>query len=372
MPQAVGAAPRAAPRKAAAGEAEGQQYVLKFVLVGDTNVGKSQLVLRFAQDQFSPEATKTVGMEFATRELAYYGGARLKAQIWDTAGQDRYSTLTQAYYRGAVGAMLVYDVTDRASFDAIKRWLKQVRDNAHRNIALSLIANKSDLAEEGRCVPTAEGLALAEAHGMDFVETSAATGENVETAFRRLIMAVARLLPEGKRRYSDGSSSSAAGILLRRMDSGGGGGGADAGAGDSDPPPEGWVRVESTLRAGGWSYENIWTGERVADAPRAPAVEYNTLHARALTRSFDLAGVGLPDDDARARARALATCASTSLARRASCRDGAGAGAAPGGALEGGRELQWRRQGGGGGGGAATRRRRGWRWRGPLGAAVGQ
>ncbi|KAG5179677.1 ras family-domain-containing protein [Tribonema minus] len=180
---------------------DGHVYTLKFVLVGDSSVGKSQLVSRFSKNLFLPETSSTVGMEFATRELAYYGGARLKAQVWDTAGQERFHSLTQAYYRGAVGALLVYDVTSRASFEGARRWLRQIRDNAHRNIAVSLVGNKSDRGGGAqRAVTTAEGVAFAEANGMDFVETSAATGENVETAFRRLIMAVARLLPEGKRR----------------------------------------------------------------------------------------------------------------------------------------------------------------------------
>jgi Ras family len=253
--------------------------------------------------------------------------------------------------------MLVYDMTSRSSFDNMKRWLKQIKDNAHRNIAVSLIANKCDRADE-RVVSTAEGLAFAEAHGMDFVETSAALAVNVETAFRRLIMAVARLLPEGKRSCSSAGSCSGAvtphALRTAAPSRGGGDTGADscgeeeerdaaavtdadsstnsasvngssssnnsaaaaAAAADSsaeqqqqqlepphtpvdlaEPPPEGWVRVESKARDGCWSYENIWTGERVSTRPLAPAIEYNTIQARALTHSVDVTGIGLHEPD---------------------------------------------------------------------------
>lgn len=264
-------------------EPKGEEYVLKFVLVGESNVGKSQLVSRFSKDEFSPDIQQTVGMEFATRELAYYGGATLKAQVWDTAGQERFHSLTQAYYRGAVGAMVVFDITDRKSFDCVPNWLRQIKDNAHRNIALSLVANKSDRGDE-RVVTTAEGLAFAEANGMDFVETSAQISTNVETAFRRLIMAVARLLPEGKK------AMAIAAAPPKKEDT-------NVVDVEDGPPPLGWLRLPSLARDGCYSYENIWTGERVGTKPTSMAVEYNTIQARALTHSIDVIGIGLREPE---------------------------------------------------------------------------
>jgi small GTP-binding protein len=262
-----------------------EEYVLKFVLVGDSDVGKSQLVLRFSKDQFSQNPMQTVGMEFATRELSYCDNIHLKAQIWDTAGQDRPLSLTQAYYRGAVGAMLLYDVTNRESFDNVKKWLKQIKENSHRNIAISLIATKIDRTKD-RVISAAEGLTFAEENGMDYVETSAVTGENVENAFRRQIMAVARLLPEGKRRNTETSSNCSAGKeekLPKQQ--------------YAEFPPEGWILSKSKLRVGEASYENIWTGERVSECPCSSAVEYNTIQSRALTQSTDMTGIGIKDFD---------------------------------------------------------------------------
>jgi len=246
--------------------------VLKFVLVGDSDVGKSQLVLRFTKDLFISEPSKTIGMEFATRELEYYNNASIKAQIWDAAGKERGSSFLQAYYRKALGTMLIYDVTDRNSFENILKWHRQIKESTHRNIAVSLIANKIDLAEN-RTVSAAEGLALAKENGMDYVETSAKTGKNVENAFRRHIMAVAGLLPDGKRRQSDPSISTL------------------------PPLPEGWISSKSRHRNGSLSYENIWTGERVEEHPNLSAVEYNTIPKREISGSVDREGIGLFDEN---------------------------------------------------------------------------
>lgn len=242
-------------------------HVLKFILIGDSNVGKSQLASRFSKDVFNEDSQQTIGMEFATRELHYYGNTKIGCQIWDTAGQERFFTsgsgLPKAYYRGSVGAMLVYDITSRASFENLPYWLKQLKEHTHRNIAVSLVGNKCDREHE-RAVSTAEGLEFAESHGMDFVESSAREGVNVETAFRRLIMAVAQLLPEGKERLKQATSRSPS--FASATD-----GGAET------ELPDGWVRVPSLKRPGEWSYENIWTGERISHLPTSAAVEFNSI-----------------------------------------------------------------------------------------------
>ncbi|CAM9645505.1 unnamed protein product [Chrysoparadoxa australica] len=265
------------------------EHVLKFVLVGDSSVGKSNLVLRFTRGHFRKESGQTMGMEFATKDLTFSEGCTVKAQIWDTAGQERFHSLTQAYFRGAVGAMIVYDVCNRESFSHIGDWLRQVRESSHKNIAISLVGNKVDLGK--RQVSLAEGVSFAQENGLDFVETSAAAASNVETAFRRLIMSVARLLPTPEARDSKPKRVCTAA-------------GKEADAGSSsqegigaETPPEGWVRVTSKIREGGISYENIWTGERVERCPQGSAYEFNTIQRKALTGSVDTLGIGLEEPD---------------------------------------------------------------------------
>merc|ERR1711991_669070 len=127
----------------------------KVVLIGDSAVCKSNLLSRFTRDEFSLESKSTIGVEFATRSISTDDGKILKAQIWDTAGQERYRAITSAYYRGAVGALLVYDISKYESYENVTRWLKELRDHADSNIVIMLVGNKSDLRHL-RAVPTEE------------------------------------------------------------------------------------------------------------------------------------------------------------------------------------------------------------------------
>ncbi|KAG2711946.1 hypothetical protein I3843_04G094700 [Carya illinoinensis] len=156
-------------------------YVFKVVLIGDSAVGKSQILARFARNEFSLESKATIGVEFQTRTLVIQHKS-VKAQIWDTAGQERYRAVTSAYYRGAVGAMLVYDIAKRQTFDHIPRWLEELRSHADKNIVIILIGNKSDL-EHQRAVPTEDAKEFAQNEGLFFLETSALEATNVESAF---------------------------------------------------------------------------------------------------------------------------------------------------------------------------------------------
>ncbi|KAI3952394.1 hypothetical protein MKX01_005261 [Papaver californicum] len=160
-------------------------YVFKIVLIGDSAVGKSQILSRFARNEFSLDSKATIGVEFQTRTLVIQHKS-VKAQIWDTAGQERYRAVTSAYYRGAVGAMLVYDITKRQSFDHIPRWLEELRGHADKNIVIILIGNKCDL-ESQRAVPTEDAKEFAQKEGLFFLETSALEGSNVETAFSTVL-----------------------------------------------------------------------------------------------------------------------------------------------------------------------------------------
>lgn len=160
-------------------------HLFKIVLVGDSGVGKSNLLSRFTRNTFTEDEKSTIGVEFATRIVPMEDGKKVKAQIWDTAGQERYRAITNAYYRGALGAMLVYDVTKQATFDNIPRWLRELRDHANRDIVLVLVGNKCDLVNSTteREVQEEQARELAEEYNLPFMETSAKSGIRVEEAF---------------------------------------------------------------------------------------------------------------------------------------------------------------------------------------------
>merc|ERR1712211_36727 len=119
-------------------------YLFKVVIIGDSGVGKSNLLSRFTRNEFHLDSKSTIGVEFATRSIQH-DGKIIKAQIWDTAGQERYRAITSAYYRGAVGALLVYDISKQATFKNVERWLTELREHADNNIVIMLVGNKSDL-----------------------------------------------------------------------------------------------------------------------------------------------------------------------------------------------------------------------------------
>lgn len=160
-------------------------YLFKIVLIGDSGVGKSNILSRFTRNEFCLESKSTIGVEFATRTLQVEGKT-VKAQIWDTAGQERYRAITSAYYRGAVGALLVYDITKGQTFDNVQRWLRELRDHADSNIVIMMSGNKSDL-KHLRAVSEEDGQALAEKEGLSFLETSALEASNVEKAFHTIL-----------------------------------------------------------------------------------------------------------------------------------------------------------------------------------------
>ncbi|KAF8105682.1 hypothetical protein N665_0157s0247 [Sinapis alba] len=167
-------------------------YVFKVVLIGDSAVGKSQLLARFSRNEFSIESKATIGVEFQTRTLTI-DNKTVKAQIWDTAGQERYRAVTSAYYRGAVGAMLVYDITKRQSFDHVARWLEELRGHADKNIVIMLVGNKTDLGTL-RAVPTEDAKEFAQRENLFFMETSALDAINVEPSFLTVLTEIYRIV----------------------------------------------------------------------------------------------------------------------------------------------------------------------------------
>lgn len=188
-------------------------YVFKVVLIGDSAVGKSQLLARFARNEFSLDSKATIGVEFQTRTLNI-DHKTIKAQIWDTAGQERYRAVTSAYYRGAVGAMLVYDMTKRQSFDHVARWLEELRGHADKNIVVMLIGNKSDLSTL-RAVSTEDAKEFAQRENLFFLETSALESINVETAFLTVLTEIYRVISKKALVANDESNSNGNSALLK-------------------------------------------------------------------------------------------------------------------------------------------------------------
>lgn len=166
-------------------------YLFKLLLIGDSGVGKSCLLLRFADDSYTESYISTIGVDFKIRTIELDSKA-IKLQIWDTAGQERFRTISSTYYRGAHGIIVVYDITNNESFNNVKRWLTEIDKYARENVNKLLVGNKVDLADlEGdnrlRQVPTAVGKEFADSLKIPFLETSAKTGTFVDTAF--LVMA---------------------------------------------------------------------------------------------------------------------------------------------------------------------------------------
>merc|ERR1719263_2695569 len=169
---------------ASATKSKDYDYLFKLVLIGDTGVGKSCILLRFADDAFTESYISTIGVDFRFRTIKVENKT-VKLQIWDTAGQERFRTITSAYYRGADGIIMVYDVTDRESFNHVDDWLNEVNRYVNESTCKILIGNKCDM-ESDRQVSTEEARKKAEDLGIAFIETSAKDATNVEAAFQMM------------------------------------------------------------------------------------------------------------------------------------------------------------------------------------------
>lgn len=156
-------------------------YLFKLLLIGDSGVGKSCLLLRFADDTYTESYISTIGVDFKIRTVEL-DGKTIKLQIWDTAGQERFRTITSSYYRGAHGIIVVYDVTDSESFNNVKQWLHEIDRYASENVNKLLVGNKADLTSK-RSVTFDQGKEFADSLGIEFLETSAKNATNVEKAF---------------------------------------------------------------------------------------------------------------------------------------------------------------------------------------------
>ena len=181
---------------------EQYDFLYKLVLVGDMNVGKTFLLSRYVKGAIPANSGPTIGVEFATKTVALQGGGTVKAQIWDTAGQERYRAITTAHYRRAVGALLVYDITQEKTFLDVKKWMEELRDHADPDIVIMLVGNKQDLVDDhpaSRVISTDAAQRLANEHSMLFSETSATKGTHVKETFETLLNEI------GRRRSADAS-----------------------------------------------------------------------------------------------------------------------------------------------------------------------
>jgi Ras-related protein Rab-1A len=157
------------------------EYLFKLLLIGNSGVGKSCILMRYADNSFTENFFNTIGVDFKIKTITLNDQV-IKMQIWDTAGQDRFRTLTSSYYRGAHGIIIVYDVTNKDSFDNVKQWMQEIEKFASENVNKLLVGNKSDL-EEQRKVTYDEGVELAKKFDIPFLEVSAKNALNVEDTF---------------------------------------------------------------------------------------------------------------------------------------------------------------------------------------------
>ncbi|XP_078287085.1 ras-related protein Rab-4B [Rhinoraja longicauda] len=171
-------------------------FLFKFLVIGSAGTGKSCLLHQFIENKFKQDSNHTIGVEFGSK-VVNVGGKSVKLQIWDTAGQERFRSVTRSYYRGAAGALLVYDITSRETYNALTNWLTDARTLASPNIVIILCGNKKDL-DADREVTFLEASRFAQENELIFLETSALTGENVEEAFLKCARTILNKIESGE------------------------------------------------------------------------------------------------------------------------------------------------------------------------------
>jgi len=187
-----------------------EHYTFKFVICGNSNVGKTCIVSQFANAYFDPNASSTINVEFASktvdaREPGTGVVVPVKVQVWDTAGQEKYRSMMRSYYRGSAAVLLIYDITDRSSFDDLQSWVSELKEHLGPQITVQLIGNKCDLSSN-RVIRYEEGERFAKTHGFMFAEASAKTSRGIDKAFNKITDCVLDKVKRGKFDLQDGSS----------------------------------------------------------------------------------------------------------------------------------------------------------------------
>ena len=170
-------------------------YLLKYIIIGDAAVGKSNLLLRYVHGQFKPEYQLTIGVEFGAKNIEI-SSKTFRIQIWDTAGQENFRSITRAYYKNSVCALVVYDISSRDSFNNVTSWIEDCKNQSPKTIFIVLVGNKSDL-EDKRQVTYEEGKELADKNELLFFESSAKEGTNVEDIFVNSAKEIAKKIEQG-------------------------------------------------------------------------------------------------------------------------------------------------------------------------------
>ena len=166
-------------------DAEEYEMMIKVILIGDSGVGKTNIMSKYLKNQFMENSKATVGVEFGSK-LFNHQGHKIKAQIWDTAGQEKYKAITGAYYKGSKGAFIVYDITRKDTFASIERWVNDLKATSDPKLTIILIGNKNDL-DDKREVSKDQGEEKAKSFGCAFLETSAFSGDNLDKAFELMV-----------------------------------------------------------------------------------------------------------------------------------------------------------------------------------------
>ena len=174
--------------------ANNYNYLLKYIIIGEPSVGKSNLLMKFANNKFTEDYQATIGVEFGAKNITI-DDQIFRIQIWDTAGKENFRSITRAYYKNSVCAMLVYDITNRSSFENLQDWLKDIISQSPKTVLIILLGNKIDLKEK-REVEYEEGEQFAQKNGLIFMETSAKTGEGVEEIFKKSVQEIKTKISE--------------------------------------------------------------------------------------------------------------------------------------------------------------------------------
>ena len=187
-------------------------YSVKFIVVGDTMVGKSNIIYRFIHNEFKPNQFATVGVEYAVKNIIY-NNTNYSVKVFDTAGQENFKSLTRGYFKGSAVALVVYDITQESSFENVERWVSDCRDSAPSTVLIALIGNKSDLEKE-RKISKEKAKEFAKENDMIFFETSALNGNGIENAFNKCVEIIDENIRNGKYNLDDEDNMNKCGIKI--------------------------------------------------------------------------------------------------------------------------------------------------------------